>query len=103
MDFCLLLKIWSKAYDHAKQLKYNFNLYHADTIKTFSKRVNEKTAEATGDLISNKIVNRITIVSKDSQENISEAVTNNHDKEIPKEKYAPPEERQEIINELRLK
>ena len=54
-------------------------------------------------MISNKIVNRITIVSKDSQENISEAVTNNHDKEIPKEKYAPPEERQEIINELRLK
>ena len=96
MDFCLLLKIWSKAYDHAKQSA-------ADTIKTFSKRVNEKTAEATGDLISNKIVNRITIVSKDSQENISEAVTNNHDKEIPKEKYAPPEERQEIINELRLK
>ena len=54
-------------------------------------------------MISNKIVNRITIVSKDSQENISEAVTNNHDKEIPKEKYAPPEESQEIINELRLK
>ena len=54
-------------------------------------------------MISNKIVNRITIVSKDSQENISEAVTNNHYKEIPKEKYAPPEERQEIINELRLK
>ena len=38
-----------------------------------------------------------------SQQNNSETVTNEHDKEIPKERYISPEERQEIINELRLK
>ena len=67
-------------------------------IKTSSKRVIEKTGEATGDLICNKIANavaksydgRITKVSKNSQQNNSEAVTNEHDKEIPKEKYISP-------------
>ena len=33
-----------------------------DALKTFSKRVIQKTVEATGDLISNKIANRITKV-----------------------------------------
>ena len=43
-------------------------------------------------------------VSKNSQRSDnSEKVTNEHDKEIPKEKYVSPEERQEIIDELRLK
>ena len=53
-----------------------------------------KTAEATGDLIGNKIANRIIKASKNSQQNISETVTNEHDKEIPKERYVSPEERQ---------
>ena len=34
---------------------------------------------------------------------VSETVTNEHDKEILKEIYVHPEERQEIIDELRLK
>ena len=34
-------------------------------------------------------------MSKNSQQNISETVTNEHDKEIPKEIYVSPEERQE--------
>ena len=42
-------------------------------------------------------------VSKNSQQNNSETVTNEHDKEIPKERYIPPVERQEIVDELRLK
>ena len=54
-------------------------------------------------MIGNKIANRITKVSKNSQQNDSETVTKEHDKEIPKEKYVSPEERQEIIDELRLK
>ena len=37
-----------------------------DAIKTTSKRANQKTAEATGDLIVNKIVDRITNSSKQS-------------------------------------
>ena len=52
-----------------------------DALKT-SKRVFEITAEGTGDLIGNKIANRITKVSKNS-----ETVINEHDKEIPKERY----------------
>ena len=34
------------------------------------------------------------------QQNNSEIVTNKHDKEIPKEIYISPEERQKIINDL---
>ena len=40
---------------------------------------------------------------ENSQQNTSETVTNEHDKEIPKESYVSPEERREIIDELRLK
>ena len=66
MNFCLLLEIWikkagksinrnlsskysRKLLDHAKQSP-------ADTLKTDSKRAIQKTAEATGDLIGNKII-----------------------------------------------
>ena len=54
--------------------------------------------EATDHLIGNKIANEITKLSKNS-----ETVTNEHDKEIPKESYESPEESQEIIEKLRLK
>ena len=47
----------------------------------------QRTAEATGDLIGNKVADRITKVSKNSQQNNLDAVTNDHDKEIPKERY----------------
>ena len=67
------------------------------------KRVIQKSAEATGDLIGNKFSNKITKVTKNYIENNSEIVTNEHDKEISKERYISPEERQEIIDELRLK
>ena len=46
---------------------------------------------------------KITKVSKNWQQNNSETVTNEHDKEIPKERYISQEERQEIVDELRLK
>ena len=63
-----------------------------DALKTFSKKAIQKTAEATGDLIGNKIIG----LSKNLHQNNSETVTNNHDKEIPKERYVSPEDRQEI-------
>ena len=47
-----------------------------------------------------QIANRIKKVSWNSQQNNWETVTNEHDKEILKEKYVSPEERQEIIDEL---
>ena len=63
----------------------------------------KKSSEATGDLIGNKILIKITRASKDSKQNNSEIVTSEFDKEIPKERYVSEEERQEIIDELRLK
>ena len=72
-------------------------------LKVLQKESSKKTVETTGDLIGNKTPNRITKVSKKLQQNISETLTNEHDKEIPKERYVSPEERQEIIGELRLK
>ena len=43
---------------------------------------------------------KITKVSKKSQQNNSEAVTKENDKEIPKERYISPEERLKTIGDL---
>ena len=58
-----------------------------DAAKTASKIVVQKTAEATGDFIGNKIADQITSIGKP--------------KEI-EEIYIPPEKRQQIIDDLRL-
>ena len=70
----------------------------ADAKKTASKRAIQKNQEATGDLIGNKIDDKITSVSKKPANN------NNEDAEITvhKKRYISPEERQQIINELKL-
>ena len=88
----------SNKYD--KKLIDNTKKSTIDTIKTASKRAIEKTAEATGDLIGNKIADKITIVSK----KLSNNNNNNDDVELTpsKKRYVSPEERQRIINELRL-
>ena len=71
-----------------------------DAIKTSSKNTIQKTAEATGDFIGNKIADKITSVSKKPSNNNN----NNEDAEITghKKRYISPEKRQQIINELRL-
>ena len=53
-------------------------------------------------MIGNKIADEITKVSKNSQQNNSEKLTNEHYKGIPNERYISPEERQNIIDNLRL-
>ena len=63
------------------------------SLKASLKRIIQKIAEATSDLIGYKITDRIIKVSRNSQQNNSETVTNEHDKEIFKEKYVSPEER----------
>ena len=73
-------KYSQKLFDHAKKSA-------TDALKTSSKGIIQKTAEVTGDLIGNKIADTITKVSKNSQQNNWETVTNEHDKEIPKEIY----------------
>ena len=71
-----------------------------DAIKTASKRAIQKTAEATGDLVGNKIADKITSVSKKSTKKWS---TIDEDIELATHKrYVSPEERQQIIDELRL-
>ena len=84
-----------KLFDHAKKSA-------TDALKTTSKTVIQKTAGASGDLIGKKIADRITEVSKTLPKNNSETITNEHDQELPKERYFSPKERQEIIDELRL-
>ena len=73
-------KYSQKILDHFKQSA-------TDAFKTASKRAIHKIAEAAGDLIRNKIANKINKVSKNSHQNNSETVTNENDKEIPKERY----------------
>ena len=62
-----------------------------DAAKSASKRVVQKTAEAAGDLISNKKTDKITSIDKTKEK------TNK-----PEEIYIPPEKRQQIIDDLRL-
>ena len=75
--------------------------YTTDAIKTASKRAIQKTTEATGDLIGNKIAHKITSVSKKPSNNNN---NNNDDVELTthKKRYISPEKRQQIINDLRL-
>ena len=71
-----------------------------DTIKTASKRAIQKTAEATGGLIGNKITDKMTSVSKKSKNPQNNKA--NDESEIPKERYIYPEKSKQIIDELRL-
>ena len=67
-----------------------------NAVNTASKKVVQKTAEAKGDLIGNKIADKITSLGK-SKNKEKENETNEVE-----EIYIPPEKRQQIINELRL-
>ena len=75
--------------------------------KTASKRVIQKTAEATVDLIGNKIADKITLVSKKSTTELhssesSKKLHSDDEIEVPKKRLISPEERQQIIDGLRL-
>ena len=72
-----------------------------DVIKTASKRAIQKTGEATGDSVGNKIADKITSISKKSTKKLP---TIDEDAELTthKKRYISPEERQQIIDELRL-
>ena len=76
-----------------------------DAIKTASKRATQKTAEATGDLVGNKIADKITSVStKSTKKSTKKLPTIGEDEELTthKKRYISHEERQQIIDELRL-
>ena len=68
-------KYSQKLLDQAKQSS-------TDAFKTTSKRVVQKTAEATGDFIGYKIAERIPKVSRTSPQNNLEIVKSENDKKI---------------------
>ena len=84
--------------------KYNQKLLDHVTLsatnafKTSSKRLIQKIAEATGDIIGNETADKITRVSKTSPPNSFET-----NKEIFREKNISPELRQKFIDDLRLR
>ena len=64
-----------------------------DAAKTTSKRIVQNTAEATGDLVRNKIADKITSIGKPKEKEKINKVA---------EIYIPSEKRQQIIDDLRL-
>ena len=64
-----------------------------DAAKAASKRVVQKTAEATRDLIANKKADKITSIGKLKEKEKTKEV---------EEIYILPEKRQQIIDDLRL-
>ena len=75
-----------------------------DAIKTSWKRVIQKTAEATGDLVGNKIADKIISVSKKSTKELRNNDETEEDAEITthKKRCISPEEKEQIIEELTL-
>ena len=80
-----------KLFDHTKQCA-------TDALRTASKRAIQNTAEATNDLIGNKVTDKITRVSKSSRKNNLET----NEEEILRERNISAEQRQKIIEDLRL-
>ena len=72
----------------------------ANTLKTASKRVIQKTAEATDVLIGNKVADKN---KKNSLQNNSDTDSETEKLvEIPRKKYISPKKRQWIADDLRL-
>ena len=70
--------------------------YYSNFIKTAGKKIVERRAEATGDLIGNRIADKITSLGK-SKNKEKENETNEAEEII-----IPPEKRQQIIDVLSL-
>ena len=73
-----------------------------DAIKTASQRAIQKTAEATGDLVGNKIAYKITSISKKNLLKSYLLLMKMQNYLLVKKRYISQEERQQIIDELRL-
>ena len=90
--FLLFAKNFGNKY--GKKLIYTATKTGMDAAKIVSKRVVQKIAEATGDLIGNIIADKITSIGK-SKEKLKT-------KEKPEEIHIPPEKRQQIIDDIKL-
>ena len=91
----------SMSHKYGKKLVDTAKKSATDAIKTASKMAIQKTAEKTGDLVGNKIADKITSISKKSTKKLP---TIDEDVEFTthKKRYISPEERQQIIDELKL-
>ena len=78
---------------YGKKLMDNATKTGIDIAKAASKKVVQKTTEATGDLTGNKIADKITSIGKPKEKEKTNKV---------EEIYIPPEKRQQIIDDLRL-
>ena len=63
--------------EHDKKLVDTGTKTGIDAAKTTSKRIVQKTAEATGDLIGNKIVDKITSIGKPKEKETKKKERNN--------------------------
>ena len=90
--FLSIAKKFSNKY--GKKLMNTATKTRLDAAKTASKRVVQKIAEATGDLMGNKIADKIISIGKSKE--IPKT------KEKPEEIYILPEKRQQIIDDLRF-
>ena len=77
---------------HGKKLIDTATKTGIDDAKTASKKVVQKTAEATEDLIENKLTDKITSIGKPKEKETKKT----------EEIYIPPEKRQQINDGLRL-
>ena len=68
-----------------------------DFAKIAGKEVLTKSAEATGDLIGNKIVDRITKIARNKEQKEADGIM-----EETQEIITPPEKREQIIRDLKL-
>ena len=115
MDFCFFIKNVGK--NIGKKLSKNLSSKYSqkildntkqsltDKLKIALKRGIHKIAGATGDLIGNKIADKITKLSRGSPQNNLESVESEtksigFGKGIPRERHISPKEKQELIDDL---
>ena len=90
-DFLPFARKIGDTYD--KKLEATTTKTGIDATKPASKRVVQKTAEATEDLIENKIADKITSIGKPGEKEKATEI---------EEIYISAEKRQQIIDDLRL-
>ena len=79
--------------EYGKKLMDTATKTGIDAAKPASKRVVQKTAEAAGDLIRDKIADKITLLGKTKSKEREDEI---------QEIYIPPEKRRQIIDDMRL-
>ena len=98
-------KIFGKSLDVGKSMKKKYSKEILDNslsagkdfAKTAGKKVLTKRAEATGDLIGNKIADRITKSARNREQKEDDRTM-----EETQEVIIPPEKREQIIRDLKL-